>query len=163
MSKLKTLVCASMFAASAAASAASPIVKLDVTDSLKRGLDFDVFNFSISNAEAGLYSASLNLLPKQGRPAEVGFAIEKQGSSFFDIVGLNFGPGSFTFNATAGNYFAVVLGENFSRFKAPYHFEVSSVSPVPEPSTWAMLMLGVGLVAYQGARGRRAGQTIKAA
>lgn len=162
MKKLNHLVAAVVFGVSGLASAAVP-AKVDVFDSIKPGFDLDIFNFSVSGAEAGMYHASLDMLPKAGPAADVAFAIKRQGSSLFDIVAGKFGAGSFDFSATAGNYFAVVLGDNFSFKPARYHLTVDSISPVPEPETWAMLLLGLGLVVYQTARGARNNTVIRVA
>lgn len=163
MKKLNNLIAAVVLGVSGLASAAPPVPKVDVFDSIKPGFDFDIFNFSVSGAEAGMYRASLDMLPKAGPAADVAFAIKRQGSSLFDIVAGQFGAGSFNFSATAGNYFAVVLGDNFSFTPAGYHLTVGSISPVPEPETWALLLLGLGLVVYQTARGARNNSVIRVA
>lgn len=163
MIKLNNLVAAVVLGVSGFASAAVPVLKVDAYDSIKPGFDFDIFDFSVSGAEAGMYRASLEMFPKAGRAADVAFAIKRQGSALFDIVAGQFGAGSFNFDATAGNYFAVVLGDNFSFTPAGYHLTVGGVSPVPEPETWAMLMLGLGFVVYQTARGARKNAAIRIA
>ncbi|MCU0842812.1 MAG: FxDxF family PEP-CTERM protein [Thiobacillaceae bacterium] len=66
------------------------------------------------------------------------------------LMGSVVGSGSVTFDPpTAGSYTAIVFGEpgafngfTFSTFGV-------TVTPVPEPETWAMLLAGLGLVGMQ--------------
>ena len=161
MKKIQLLLAALILSLSGVASAGVPIIKLNVTDSIHGLVDYDSFNFSIGNGEAGLYKATLNLLPKQAQATDIIFGIEKEGSKLFNIVGAKIGAGSFSFNATVGKYFAFVVGSNLSHSTLPYHLTVSSISPVPEPRTWAMLMLGMGFVVYQSIRRKRSGTAIQ--
>jgi hypothetical protein len=57
---------------------------------------------------------------------------------------------------TAGNYFALVSGTSGA---SPIHLAidgtVTATTAVPEPSTWAMMGLGFGLMAFVGYKRRR--------
>ncbi len=66
-------------------------------------------------------------------------------------------PGGFfpkltTFNTLAGNKFAVLDGVTKNAYLGS--FDITAVSAVPEPATWAMLLLGFGGIGVM-LRGRR--------
>ena len=64
----------------------------------------------------------------------------------------NFSPSAFTFNTSSfqnslgvGNFFVSQAGNNL----------VLNFSPIPEPSTWALLVTGLGALAFTTLRRRR--------
>ena len=63
-------------------------------------------------------------------------------------VGSSSTPGTFTFDATPGSYTALVAGIVGSG-TLPVGTYGLTVSLVPEPETWAMMLVGVGLVGWQ--------------
>ncbi|MGQ9860461.1 MAG: FxDxF family PEP-CTERM protein [Thiobacillaceae bacterium] len=65
-------------------------------------------------------------------------------------MGSLIGPGSFSFTPTVpGSYTAVVFGDPGSFGPFTYSTFGVTITPVPEPETWAMLLAGLGLVGLQ--------------
>ena len=63
-----------------------------------------------------------------------------------------FFPNVTTFNTLTGNKFAVLDGVTKNAYLGS--FDITAVSAVPEPATWAMLLLGFGGIGVM-LRGRR--------
>ena len=56
----------------------------------------------------------------------------------------------------AGNYFLQIGGKALKNTTGIYNGSIQ-VTPVPEPETWAMMLIGMGLVGYQLRRKSKAG------
>lgn len=118
---------------------AAPV--LEISDTMS-GSEFKSYSFNIG--ATGDYKATLSDFGFPDAFDYLGLAISK-GST---LLGKITNPGSFTFSASnAGMYTALVFGDTAS----PYNFGSFglSVSPVPEPEAWALLLLGAGLMGYQ--------------
>jgi hypothetical protein len=77
----------------------------------------------------------------------LGMGITKTGG---ETLGTLAAPGSFTFDASvAGSYTALVGGIVGSGGILPVGTYGLSVTLVPEPETWAMMLVGMGLVGWQ--------------
>ena len=65
-------------------------------------------------------------------------------------LGDTVGSGSFSFiGGSALQYIAIVEGANLSGSALPYNITVFHTPAVPEPESWAMMLLGIGFVLYQ--------------
>ena len=77
---------------------------------------------------------------------QLGLGVTKTGGA---TLGSITSPGSFTFDAsTAGSYTAVVGGVVGSG-PIPVGTYGVNVALIPEPETWAMMLVGMGLVGWQ--------------
>jgi hypothetical protein len=150
------LLCACAWASAAAA----PLVKVDAVAGISPVFDLDAYAFRIADGDSGYYQATLALLETPlhealpGLPPSVSaiaFGIVKQTGhgSGWRLIDFGVGPGSFSFYAGAGLYQALVGGFSFSGHEQPYRLRVAAVSAVPEPETWALLLVGLGFIVYQ--------------
>ncbi len=123
-----------------------------VVGSSSAGLFADFFNFTLTNdsifSQELLYSSGFTAL---------GFSIVEFGTN--NIVGSSVTTGSNTLEVSdlwlsAGNYTTNVLGLFDGGFGA--YSLTSTVSPVPEASTLAMLLGGLGLVGFMARRRKTA-------
>jgi ABC-type amino acid transport substrate-binding protein len=162
------LPAALLLAASYAAGAAlAPLVKVDRSATLHPFLDADAYSFHVRNTtqadETGDYAATLALLPGTSAgiagidPLGVLFGVLKKADKGrgWTVVDTAAGAGSFSFHAAAGVYQAFVTGLNMTGADVPYRLRVARVTPVPEPKSWALLLLGAGFVVYRTRRARR--------
>jgi hypothetical protein len=120
------------------------------------GLTGDRFATALDDSGQALgtrIGQSFGLLSLFGFDAPYGSLVGRYGDGTFQLFGANFN------GAAAGNgqlslfYWDTVTSDNFGEIA----FAVDSA--VPEPSTWAMLLLGFGLVG--GAMRRRANTTAR--
>jgi hypothetical protein len=168
MKDLRLLLAAFLWVTYGAAGAAqSPLVKVDNNAVLHPLLHHDAYTFHVGTTpqpdETGRYTATLDLPPTESYATDIDaqgvvFGVEKRvdAGSGWRLIDYAVGPGSFSFYAGAGIYNAFVVGLNRGPGDVPYHLRVVHASPVPEPKSWAMLLLGVGFVVYQV---RRRGQS----
>ena len=111
---------------------------------------------SLLNTQFGLPSSGTgSLLPTAQGDLESGKSGSFKISSSFDYLAVHYGRGELLFHwdspVAANTVFSIGnLPRGLSNFRA-----YSSVSAVPEPATYGMLMLGLGLVGFA-ARRRRA-------
>lgn len=108
----------------------------------------DIFNFTVSPG-ATMVSESLtnNLLP--GILNTSTLSMQLFDSTNTAITGSIM---SFSGILSAGNYHATVSGTTSGPYGGGYLF---SAAAVPEAETWAMMLVGVGLVGFQLRRGGR--------
>lgn len=72
------------------------------------------------------------------------------------------GTGTFTFSVTIpDSYTAIVVGKPVAGGGFPVSVFSANVSLVPEPETWAMMIVGVGLVGWQLRRKIRSSQATR--
>jgi hypothetical protein len=145
----KAVLAASLCAAlSPAARAATPV--FDVSDTLTGGsLQSKIYEFFIPTA--GAYTGTLT---DQGAPPPTFELLALGIAKTPNVLGGTIGPGTFTFNAdSAGTYTAYLFGKPASDLGGSFGI---SISAVPEVETWVMLLVGMGLVAYQLRRRSRA-------
>jgi hypothetical protein len=145
VSIFKILAVAVAFVGAVGTAQAVPV--LDTSGAIA-GSGIDSNTFAIGSA--GVYEVTLTDV---GFPDAFSFLAVGmfKGSAF---LGGIFAPGSFTFTApTAGSYKATVFGTT----SAPRYFGSYglTVTAVPEAQTWAMMLVGVGLVGFQLRRGGR--------
>lgn len=145
--QLSALACGVALALGASVSAQAAAV-LEVTDSFAGSAgSFQTTKYDFSITTPGPYLATLTDTGIFTDFAELGFGIAKTGGAG---MGSSTTPGSFSFNATqTGSYTAVVsaiLGSGPFNNQGTYSV---SVALVPEPETWAMMLIGVGLVGWQ--------------
>lgn len=111
--------------------------------------EFDIFGLGDLGASATSYTA---LFDNVGGTALGTFAVFAVSSAFTpptpaDAVGIGAFFGSadstFSFTSTPGKYYYAVVAGSSSGVPASYDLHVSAV---PEAETWAMLLVGLGLV-----------------
>lgn len=108
---------------------------------------FQTNSFSI--ATGGTYQATLSDFSFLDAFSKMGLAI----TSSTQLMGKITGPGSFTFNASPGTYYASFAGIAGNPSKVSTYGV--NVAMVPEAGTWAMMIAGVGLVGWSVRRNRK--------
>lgn len=71
------------------------------------------------------------------------------------VPGLFFPPAPLPPMLTAGDYSLVLTGESFLDSQSYTLNATGSIAPVPEPSTYALMLAGLGLVGFMAVRKRR--------
>lgn len=141
-----SMAVAVLFSASASAVSSSPVVVYQTTDIVNQ-YKFKTDSFSITNA--GQYKATLSDFAFYDGFEKMGLAVTTSTQLFGKIVG----PGSFTFNATPGMYYATFAGIAGDPSKvSTYGIQIAMV---PEIETWIMMILGLGMVGYMVTRRKR--------
>ncbi len=74
-------------------------------------------------------------------------------------VSANFTAGTITYNWSAGTDAGIPVGATFDLNFASWNNDVSAVTAVPEPSTWAMMLLGIAGLGFVASRRRRKSST----
>lgn len=114
----------------------------------------DTINFTLGgpgNLVGGIESLDLNI------GATSVFGISGLGMSLYTSEGVLLGSGSgFVVPNTqlAGNYYVNIFGTAVGSAGGMYAAALS-VSPVPEPSTWGMMGLGIGVLGFAMSRRRK--------
>ena len=93
--------------------------------------------FELDTSATG-YTLTIN-----GHSLSFGFGDPHFSISFTDPLLASFAPGSFLFTATGTNPFGIAVAE--TEFGCP--FPEPFTPGVPEPTTWALMLLGFGLLA----------------
>jgi hypothetical protein len=137
---------------------------LDVNGTLKGLLNLQSYTFDVPTN--GTYDATFT--DSTSRFSGALFGIYDKIGGVWKSVGGTVNSGSFTFT---GNdtllYKAVVLDGGFPGSKLTYNIDITSVggstggitTPVPEPDTWAIMLLGIGFLVYQ-MRPRKAQESV---
>ena len=117
----------------------------DLTFSLTNGSTFGVATFNLSAAGTALAneatSVSISFIDAAGVSAAQTFAINTNGSNFFGISGT--AGERFTGFTFAGNPTTTGIAD-FRQLRLGN--VQSAVAAVPEPGTWAMMLLGFGAI-----------------
>ena len=142
--QLTTIACAVGLALGAAsAQAADPV--LEVTGTLDATNLSDTYTFNIDTP--GPYLATLIDNALFVPFTALGLGVTQTGGP---TMGSITSPGSFTFTATAADSFTAVVGGIVPSGAAlPIGTYGVTVTLVPEPETWAMMLVGMGLVGWQ--------------
>ena len=143
--QLSTLACAVGLALGAAvAQAADPV--LEVTGTLDATNLSDTYTFNIDTP--GLYLASLTDNALFVPFTALGLGVTRTGGETMGSVTT--APGSFTFTASGADSFTAVVGGIVPSGAAlPIGTYGVTVTLVPEAETWAMMLVGMGLVGWQ--------------
>ncbi|HEY8024421.1 MAG TPA: PEP-CTERM sorting domain-containing protein [Burkholderiaceae bacterium] len=145
MKKFKLLLASLLFSLSGLACATTTV--LDKSGTLSGLFSIDTFAFNI--AQGGLYDVTFADSSKSKGFFLAGYAIDENIGGHWVQVALG-GVGSSTFTATAGKYLAIIGDVAFPGKKVNFTIDVTKVpSPIPEPETWAIMLLGIGFVVYQ--------------
>ena len=142
--QLSTIACAVALALGAAsAQAADPA--LEVTGTLDASNLSDTYTFNIT--APGTYLATLVDNALFTPFTNVGLGITRTGH---ETMGSITAPGSFTFSVGASDSFTAVVGGLVpSGATLPIGTYGVTVALVPEAETWAMMLVGMGLVGWQ--------------
>jgi hypothetical protein len=141
--KLTQLAGAVVVALSAIANAQAVPV-LEVTDTLSGNTLSNSHSFTISTP--GSYIATL-IDNKIFTPfVELGLGVTKTGGA---TLGSTMSPGSFTFDTTSTGSFTAIVGGVVGAGPIPVGTYSVSIAAVPEAETWAMMLVGMGLVGWQ--------------
>ena len=146
MKKLKMLLATLLLGASGMAAATGTTV-LDQSGVLSGFLNLQPYSFDITSP--GTYDVTFATSSQGGGFNLAGFAIDEiVGGKMVTVDGGGIGTNSFT--ATAGSYIALIGDVAFPATNVNFTIDVTKVpSPVPEPETWAIMLLGIGFVIYQ--------------
>ena len=142
--KFATLACAVGLALGAAsAQAADPV--LEVTGTLDAANLSDAYTFNIN--APGVYVATLIDNALFVPFTNLGLGITETGGA---TLGSITSPGSFQFNVTGSDSFTAVVGGIVPSGAAiPIGTYGVTVALIPEAETWAMMLVGLGLVGWQ--------------
>jgi hypothetical protein len=151
MKFIRRALAACLLCATAWASAAD----LYVDGSISPGFDLDTYSFRLGAGDSGRHDLDL-FETVRGRVAPptlpnivFGLVKETDHGLGWQLIDLGVGAGTLSFYAGAGLYQAFVGGFNFSGHQVPYRLQLASVSAVPEPQSWALLLVGLGCIVYQ--------------
>ena len=143
--KVTQLACAVAVALGAVANANAQIVPvLEVTDTLSASTLSASHLFNISTP--GSYIATLIDNEIFTPFVELGLGVAKTGGA---TLGSILSPGSFTFDATSTGSFTAIVGGVVGAGPIPVGTYSVSIAAVPEAETWAMMLVGMGLIGWQ--------------
>ena len=156
MKKLKLLLATMLLGASGMAAATGTTV-LDQSGTLSGLIALSSYGFNISTP--GTYDVTFATSSKSNNTSLAGFLIDENiGGKWVTVDDGSVGTNSFS--ATAGKYFAVIGDIAFPAQNVNFTIDVTKVpSPVPEPETWAIMLLGIGFVVYQARPRKSRGST----
>ena len=144
--KLKLLLATMLLGASGMAAATGTTV-LDQSGKLTGMFDLATYDFNITSA--GTYDTTFATASKGNGFNLAGYVIDESiGGKWVTVDSGSIGTTSFT--GSAGRYMAIIGDIAFPANKVNFTIDVTKVpSPVPEPETWAIMLLGIGFVIYQ--------------
>jgi hypothetical protein len=103
----------------------------------------DTYNFSV--ATTGRMGVAASNIPLYGLYDITGFTM-----SIFDSTNNLISTGlAFSSILAAGDYHAVVSGLASGPSGGVYGFAAGAVGAVPEPETWGMIGIGIGMIGFQ--------------
>jgi hypothetical protein len=144
--QLTTLACAVALALGASASAQAANV-LEVTDSFVGAAGtFQTTDYDFSITAPGTYVATLIDTGIFAPFDSIGLGIAKTGGA---AMGVRTSPGSFSFDATETGSYTAIVSAFMGSGAFPQGTYSVSVALVPEAETWAMMLVGMGLVGWQ--------------
>jgi len=146
MKRLKLLLATMLLGASGMA-AATPTTVLDQSGTLSGIVGLATYDFSVSSP--GTYDVTFATSSKGSSLSLAGYLIDENiGGKWVSVDDGSIGTTSFT--GTAGKYMAILGDIAFPAKNVNFTIDVTKVpSPVPEPETWAIMLLGIGFVVYQ--------------
>ena len=103
----------------------------------------DSFWFSLDSA------LTVNGLSGSSGISTMGLVLKDSGG---DTVAMDLTPASFTFALGAGRYELNFVG--FGAGTSSFYGGVVSTAPIPEPETYALMLAGLGVIGFIGARRR---------
>ena len=140
---LTRLGCAVAVALGAIANAQAALPVLQVTDTLI-GTSADTHEFNISTP--GTYTANLIANNFFAPFVSLGLGVTETGGP---ALGSISSPGSFNFDVAQSGSFTAVVGGVVGAGSIPIGAYGVSIALVPEAETWAMMLVGMGLVGWQ--------------
>jgi hypothetical protein len=146
MKKVKLLFALLLLSISGFAAATTTV--LDKSGTLNGLFGLDSYTFNVTSA--GLYNVDfIDSTKTKGLFDLAGYVIDERIGGHWVAVAAG-SIGSSTFTATAGKYIAIIGDIAFPAKPLNFTIDVTKVpSPVPEPETWAIMLLGIGFVVYQ--------------
>jgi len=156
MKKLKMLLAATLLGASGMAAATGTTV-LDQSGTLSGILGLAEYSFNVTSP--GTYDVTFATSSKGNSFTLAGYLIDENiGGKWVTVDDGTIGTTSFT--ASAGKYMAILGDIAFPAKNVNFTIDVTKVpSPVPEPETWAIMLLGIGFVVYQARPRKNRGST----
>jgi hypothetical protein len=156
MKKLKMLLAATLLGASGMAAATGTTV-LDQSGTLSGILGLATYDFNISSP--GTYDVTFATSSKGNNFNLAGYLIDENiGGKWVTVDDGSIGTTSFS--GSAGKYMAILGDIAFPAKNVNFTIDVTKVpSPVPEPETWAIMLLGIGFVVYQARPRKNRGST----
>jgi hypothetical protein len=145
MKKLKLLLATMLLSASGLAAATGTTV-LDQSGTLSGLFSLDTYGFSITSP--GTYDVTFADSSKGNGFNLAGYSIDENvGGHWVSVAAGSIGTSSFS--GSAGQYLAIIGDVAFPAKNVNFTVDVTKVSPVPEPETWAIMLLGIGFLVYQ--------------
>jgi hypothetical protein len=156
MKKLKLLLATILLGASGMAAATGTTV-LDQSGTLSGLFSLDSYGFNITSP--GTYDTTFATSSKGSGFNLAGYVIDENvGGKWVTVDDGGIGTTSFT--GSAGKYIAIIGDIAFPAKNVNFTIDVTKVpSPVPEPETWAIMLLGIGFVVYQARPRKNRGST----
>jgi hypothetical protein len=156
MKKLKLLLATMLLGASGMAAATGTTV-LDQSGTLSGLFSLDSYGFTITSP--GTYDTTFATSSTGGGFNLAGYVIDESIGGKWVTVGDG-GIGTNSFTGSAGKYIAIIGDIAFPAKNVNFTIDVTKVpSPVPEPETWAIMLLGIGFVVYQARPRKNRGST----
>jgi len=120
---------------------------LDQSGTLSGVLGLATYDFSTSSP--GTFDVTFATSSKGNNLSLAGYLIDESINGKWVTVDTG-SIGTTSFTGGAGKYEAILGDISFPAKNVNFTIDVTKVpSPVPEPETWAIMLLGIGFVVYQ--------------